>query len=74
MDGDTAALRQPLPLVTFRIWDESLGRHPGPGTLGQAPQASPSLDFLSKITSSVFSPWTQRHLSPAPAPAFSVSP
>lgn len=48
MDGDTTALRQPLPLVTFRIRDESLGRHPGPGTLGQAPHASLSLDFLSK--------------------------
>ena len=55
MDGDTVALRQPLPLVTFRIWDEGLGRHSGPGTPGQAPHATLSFDFPSKITSSVSS-------------------
>lgn len=59
MDGDIAAPGQPLPLVTFRIWDEGLGRHSGPGTPGQAPHATLSLDFLCKITSSVFSPKMQ---------------
>lgn len=73
MDGNIAALGQPLPLVTFRIWDEGLGRHSGPGTPGQAPHASLSLDFLCKITSPVFSQKMQRHLPP-PALGFSESP